>query len=131
MPEYIPLRTDGSKAPAVSGWQKPDYHCTLDEALAVSDWVGMRADGLVIMDLDTAEAIDFWEQHTGSLDGFQHAVRTPHGLHVYYQWAPGSPEGPMVNVFQGKPAGIDIRAGAGSYVVAPPTPGYTDVSGEQ
>jgi hypothetical protein len=117
---YIPLKTDGSKAPAIAGWNKPEYHCTLEEALEQSEWVGLRADGLVIIDCDSRAAFDAWVDHVGGRDNLGHVVATPRGFHVYYLWSEGSPAGPAVGVFPK----TDIRAGRGSYVVCPPTPGY-------
>lgn len=120
MTEYLPLRTDGSKAPAISGWNKPDYHCTKEEALAQSDRVGMRCDGIVAVDCDSIEAFSFWVDHVGGADNLGPVVKTPRGFHVYYDWSEGAPTGPAVGIFPN----IDVRSGIGSYVVCPPTPGY-------
>ena len=125
MAEYIPLRTDGSKAPAVSGWADASYHCTKEEALAQSDWIGLRADGLVIVDCDTPAAAAEWREQQGSTSQTPLSVETPRGQHFYYVTAPGAPTGPAVGVFDK----VDIRAGKGSYVVCPPSPGYTEHDG--
>lgn len=122
MTEYIPLKTDGSKSPAISGWNKPDYRCTLDEALAQSDWVGMRADDMVIVDCDTHEAAVAFIVPMAQLPDGQ---RTPRGYHFFFDAVEGSPTGPQVGVRQK----VDIRAGRGSYVVCVPSPGYAELKG--
>lgn len=114
MPIYLPLKAD-SKEPAKRGWQKPDY-----EGVEPVGRVGLRADGLVIVDCDSAEAADAWR----AIGTATQEVQTPRGFHFYYQWVPGAPTGPAAGVMPG----VDIRAGLGSYVVAPPTPGYTTLN---
>jgi KaiC/GvpD/RAD55 family RecA-like ATPase len=107
----------GSKTPAVTGWSRPDY-----EGVEPTGRVALRADGLVIIDCDSDEAAARWRQiGSPTLE-----VKTPRGWHFYYTWTPGSPTGPAVDVF-GSKSGIDVRAGIGSYVVAPPTEGYKTV----
>lgn len=107
---YIPLNAD--KTPAARGWQKPEYE-GVDPAN--HEWVGLRADGLVIIDCDTQEAADAWDTL-----GSTYTVKTPRGTHFYYRYTPGSPTGPAVGVLPS----VDVRAGAGSYVVASQSPGY-------
>lgn len=121
MPQFIPLREDGSKAPAVKGWADADYRCTKAEALAQSSWIGMRADGLVIVDCDSEMAAGNWSADH-PIPAF---VTTPRGTHYYYLTAPGAPTGPAVDLYPK----TDIRAGRGSYVVCPPSPGYKAYDG--
>lgn len=112
---YIPLR-EGSKAPAVSGWADPDY-----EGIEPSGRVGQRCDGIVVIDCDSEDAATAWAER-GVADATR-VHQTPRGYHFIYRWTPGSPEGPAVGVLDG----IDVRAGRGSYIVVPPTEGYTIV----
>jgi hypothetical protein len=111
---YLPLRA-GTKQPAVSGWAAEDYPGVEHES---GDWHGLRADGLVIVDCDTREAAEAWQHARGYARTL--TIKTPRGTHFYYRWTQGSPEGPFVDVFPD----VDIRAGRGSYVVAPGAPGY-------
>lgn len=115
-PVYIPLKPDG-KQPAVKGWQRPDY-----KGVEPKGRVGRRADGLVIVDCDSDEAASLWNDVTGGAPD-TYRVSTPRGMHFYYEAGPDAPTGPAVGVLEG----VDIRAGAGSYVVCPPTPGYEAV----
>lgn len=107
---YLPLKGDG-KQPAVRGWADPDY-----TGVEPKGRVGRRADGLVIVDCDSEAAYRHWL----TVGEPTMTVKTPRGYHLYYLAGPDSPTGPAVGVFPG----TDIRAGSGSYVVAPPTPGY-------
>jgi len=111
---YLPLK-DGSKEPAVGGWASPDYQGVSHKP---GDWHGMRTDGLVVVDYDS---LDAWNTYWQSpfLDTLTY--RTPRGYHAIYKWEPGAPEGPAVGVFPD----VDIRAGRGSYIVAPDAAGRT------
>lgn len=109
MPVYIPLRP-GEKTPSVNGWSSPEYQGVEHKP---GDWHGMRCDGLVVVDFDSDEALAYGSEMDRTL-----TVRTPRGLHLIYRHTPGSPEGPAVGVFPG----VDIRAGRGSYIVAPDAP---------
>lgn len=117
MPTYLPL-IPATKKPAVKGWADPSYPgVTPGEGREA--WVGLRADGLVIVDCDSDEAYDYWiaRVHEGAVT---YIVRTPRGYHFYYKTAMSGVTGPAVAVYPG----IDIRAGKGSYVVSPHAPGY-------
>jgi hypothetical protein len=114
---YLPLKP-GSKEPAVGGWASPDYPGVEHSS---GDWHGLRADALVIMDFDSAPARSLWWDGDPAKDSLE--IKTPRGWHVYYRWTPGSPEGPAVGVWPD----VDVRAGRGSYVVAPFAPGYEPV----
>lgn len=113
MPVYIPLRS-GSKVPATAGWNNPDY-----TGVEPKGRVALRCDDLVVVDCDSDDAAEAWRK----IGAPTREIRTPRGWHFYYRWTPGSPTGPAVGVLPG----VDIRAGIGSYVVAPPTDGYTVV----
>lgn len=112
---YIPLHGTGPtpKAPSEKAWSSEDY---LGVGQDHGGWVGLRCDGLVVIDCDSAQAISAWE----SIGAETYTVKTPRGMHYYYHWVYGAPTGPATNVLPG----TDVRAGRGSYVVAPPTPGY-------
>jgi hypothetical protein len=114
MTVYLPLRTDGSKRPAVAGWAEPEYR-----GVEPTGWVGLRCDDLVVIDCDSAEAYEAWcAAHPAAAN--THTVKSPRGYHLYYRRTPKAPTGPAVGVLPD----IDVRAGSGSYVVCPPTPGY-------
>jgi hypothetical protein len=110
----IPLKP-GTKVPAVVGWAKPDY-----VGVESGSDLGLRCDGLVVVDCDSLEAARQW---LDSRPAPTKIVKTPRGYHFYYQATPDSQIGPMVGVLPG----VDIRAGMGSFVVVPPTPGYREM----
>lgn len=116
---YIPLVGTGSKpkAPKVQGWSSDDF-----VGVERTEWVGLRCDDIVVVDCDTQEAAETWLAHVGDIR--TKVVKTSRGVHFYYKAVPGGPTGPSTGVMED----IDIRAGKGSYVVVPPTPGYTVVS---
>lgn len=121
--EYLALKKN--KRPMHSGWADDLYQCNREDALKVSPMIGMRCDGLVVVDTDTMEAAEAWIKFVGP-DNVGRTVKTPRGMHFYYGASPGSPTGPGVAVLPD----VDIRAGRGSYVVVPPSPGYQDVTVE-
>lgn len=108
-----------AKAPSVSKWQAPDYP-GVDRNYG--GWVGLRTDGLVVIDCDSDTAVEAWR----AIGDETFEVKTPRGTHFYYKWSPGSPLGPSVDVLPG----TDVRAGNTSQVVVPPTPGYEEMGGE-
>jgi len=110
----IPLKP-GTKVPAVAGWAQPDY-----VGVESGSDLGLRCDGLVVVDCDNLVAARQWlDTHPAPM----RVVKTPRGFHFYYSATPESPTGPMVRVLPD----VDIRAGSGSFVVVPPTPGYKEV----
>lgn len=109
---YLPLLDN--KRPAGKGWAEPDYQ-GVDPV--EGGWFGLRADGLVVVDCDTPEAWEAWE----AAHERTYTVRTPRGRHYYYRVGISGITGPAVAVWPH----TDIRAGRGSYVVAPGSPGYT------
>lgn len=130
VPVYIPLGRKASKTvgktwdyfPLVKGWAKPNYRGVGPTG---HPYVGLRADGLVIVDTDDKHAADRWaREHEQDIQTA--TVKTQRGYHFYYQWTEGSPTGPAVGVMEK----VDIRAGSGSFVVAPPTEGYRVINGE-
>lgn len=121
---YLPLNGPGHKKPKApkassTGWSRPDY-AGVDPA--DGGWVGRRCDDLVVIDCDSDAARDRWAEIASTNT---YSVKTPRGWHFYYKFVPGSPTGPDADIFRDG-GGIDIRVGNGSYVVAPPTPGYVE-----
>lgn len=106
------------KAPSARDWSSED-HKGVDPAKH-HGWLGLRTDGLVVVDCDTEDAAHLWR----SIGAPTKEVKTPRGRHFYYRWTPGSPAAPAAGVFEH----IDIRAGRGAQVVCPPTPGYEAVN---
>lgn len=107
----------GEKRPAVESWKA--YQTTKADFATVQGWAAKRSNigiatgavsGLVVLDLDSAEAVQEAERH-GLPDTL--TVKTGKGLHVYFQH-PGGTVGNRAGVLPG----WDIR-GDGGYVVAP------------
>lgn len=103
---YLEL-VPGEKRPAASGWTRPDYRGIDPDQY---ERVGLRCDGLVVIDCDSEDAAQRWLKIDPAAT---FTVKTPRGWHIYYEWTPGSPTGPMVGVYPG----IDVRAGNKSQVV--------------
>ncbi len=102
--------TDASTDPAVirDWWQRwPDSN------------VGVRCDQLVVLDLDGPGAAVALQEH--GLDPDLHGCMTQTGVgrHLLFQGVPGAR--PRSKVLPD----LDIRAGAGSYIVAPPSVHWT------
>lgn len=129
MPTYIPLiGGDGPdrKRPAVSGWAKPDYLGVALPDPAYGMWVGLRADGLVIVDCDNAEALERWWDHVGHEGKSTLTRSTPRGWHLFYRLPEGQrPYGPHADIL-GQGSGVDLRSGRGSFVVYQ-APGYETI----
>lgn len=120
---FIPLQgPEGMvpKAPAVSGWASPGYE-GIDPTLG-EHWLGLRCDGLVVIDCDSVDAAQAWTSRCGVEGKRTYVRKTPRGFHFIYSWVQGAPTGPAVGVFDG----VDIRAGNGSQIVYY-APGYSDV----
>jgi KaiC/GvpD/RAD55 family RecA-like ATPase len=127
VPIFLPLngpdQRDGkgnlkpAKAPSVKDWSSENYAGVDPD---YGGWVGLRTDGLVVVDCDSDDAAHLWR----SIGEPTFEVKTPRGRHFYYRWSAGSPSAPAVAVLPG----VDIRAGRGAQVVVPPTPGYEDAN---
>jgi hypothetical protein len=70
--------------------------------------------GLIIIDLDSDEAIRLFHERFGKPD--TRIVKTPRGRHLYYQAPAGLTLGPSTDLLPG----IDVRAGE-SYAILPPS----------
>lgn len=127
MPVFLPLQGpegETPKAPRVSGWTRPDYQGV---SLDYGGWVGMRCDGLVVIDCDTEDTYRAWLDHIDQPADHTLTVKTPRGYHCYYYRVEGAPAAPAVGLraeWLPENAQLDIRAGRTSQVVVPPTPGY-------
>lgn len=127
MSVFIPLQGPGGhapKAPAVKGWQSPSYVGLAGTEYADKGaWLGLRCDGLVVIDCDTKDAAAAWLQHVGESANHTWVRKTPHGLHFIYEWTAGSPDQPLAGVFPK----TDVRAGRTSQIVFHAT-GYADLT---
>lgn len=127
---YIPLQgPDGvrPKAPAVGAWQSPGYiGLTLGSTLVLEGmWIGMRCDGLVVIDCDSQAASLAWRE-IDQLASTGWVRKTPRGYHYIYRQTPDSPDGPAVGLLPG----LDIRAGRTSQIVMY-APDYQEMHGEK
>lgn len=118
---FLQLHPD-SKAPAAAKWSSPTYK-GIDPSKHAR--VGLRCDGLVVIDCDSALAAKQWRSRTDNTPTREHS--TPRGFHFFYTFTPGSPSTPSAGALPG----IDVRAGRGSQVVFPPTDGYKVVKKNQ
>lgn len=125
---WLPLQGEGGerpKAPAVAGWQSPSYQGVDPEKF--DGWMGLRTDGLVVIDCDGEESAEFWQKHVGPKGIVGTWVRkTPRGFHYIYPADSSSPTGPDVDIFKGQPPGIDLRVTNKSQIVFR-APGYKTI----
>lgn len=128
MTVFLPLNgpnDDGRKpkAPAVRGWESPGYKGINPKTY--TGWVGMRCDGLIVIDCDNKEAVELWCDAKGNGSDLNTWVRkTPRGWHFIYRWVEGAPEGPHAGVLPD----VDVRQGASSQIVYK-APGYETLHG--
>lgn len=97
--------------PRDSGWTSPEY----EPGDANWELQGFRLDSHVVIDCDTLAAGPVWAA-ISSVDTY--IVRTPHGLHFYYE---GTIDQKEIRKFPG----IDLLGTRKAYVNCPPSPGYT------
>jgi len=144
---FIPLQGPSGvrpKAPAVGAWQSPGY-TGIEPAAHPGAWIGMRTDGLVVIDIDcgcpkvngekpevcqTPEVMRSNANYWAAIDADAAkgwVRKTPHGMHfIYLQTAEeGTPDAPAAGVWPG----IDIRAGRTSQIVFY-APGYKDLTAQ-
>jgi hypothetical protein len=123
---YLPLQGPNGarpKAPKVAGWQSPSFEGI--SAWSTDAWIGLRTDGLVVIDCDTPDAAIAWIERTQLPNGGTWVRKTPRGFHFIYRAVPGAPDGPLVGVFEH----VDVRAGNASQIVFHAT-GYYDETPE-
>ena len=108
----------GDKRPVgswrVGGWNRISPTSSRKKVSSKSAGVGIITgpSGLVIIDLDTPQAMTEWIERFGAIT--TRTAHTPRGLHIYYTSPDASNLKPRTNVLPN----IDVRAGE-SYVVAP------------
>jgi hypothetical protein len=83
----------------------------------------LRCDGLVVIDCDTPEAIEFFESLGFVSPGADVSVKTPRGRHYYFTLPEGvdPPEAGPLKSPLGEPRHIDVKTGPGHYVLVPPS----------
>jgi hypothetical protein len=115
------------KAPAVGAWQSPGY-----EGISIAmkhggpvPWIGMRCDGLVVIDCDSKAAALRWCEIDREANGGW-VRKTPHGFHYIYEQTEGSPDAPSAGVYHE----TDVRAGRTSQIVMF-APGYYELHAEK
>ena len=98
----------------VGGWNRISPTSSHKKVSSKSAGVGIVTgpSGLVIIDLDTPQAMSEWVERFGAIT--TRTAHTPRGLHIYYTSPDASNLKPRTNVLPN----IDVRAGE-SYVVAP------------
>ena len=132
----IPVRADGSKAPAVGRWEpyqdrRPmpeelDYWFPDGRAVGVGVVCGEASHNLAVLDFESKEAWDGWlarlAPHLKPLLATCPVVRTPGGgRHVYCSIEEGWVAGGVLARHANKDVKIEVR-GQGNYVVAPGSP---------
>lgn len=129
----IPIKADGTKAPALSSWNPYRERLAADEELIrwfVDDRLGIAilcgavSGGLEVVDFDSIEAFNAWaadleRQRPGSLALFPIVATPAGGRHVYYRTPKLS--GNQKLALSGKKAAAETR-GEGGYVLAPGSP---------
>jgi hypothetical protein len=136
----IPIRADGSKAPALSSWKR--YQSQPPSPAEVRRWFaggkgvavigGGVSGGLEILDFETKDAFDRWWQivagERGLLPNRLPVIKTPGrdpsgGRHVYYRCAALSGNTKLAQADDGgKPKTLIETRGEGGYVLAPGCP---------
>ena len=138
----LPIRLDGSKAPACQSW-KPfrERPATLEEIQAwpsscgVGVVCGQVSGGLEVLDFDDKDVFGVWRELV-SADGLAQGlelscpiIETPNGYHVYLRRAEPAPGTKLAMATDGKTL-IEIR-GEGNYVVAPGSPAEVHATGRE
>jgi hypothetical protein len=137
----IPIRADGSKAPAIESWAPFQKDKAIDYTVKAwckpdkpaSGWgivCGAVSGNLEVMDFDYPPAIEPWKQVVIALGGEEllkkvALVRTPsEGLHAYYRCPEieGNQKLAMRIDEHGKTKGIAETRGQGGYVISPYSP---------
>jgi len=136
----IPIRDDGTKAPALSSWKH--YQTKIAAPKTLNKWFangnggvavicGQVSGNLEVIDFDDPAAFERWKRLVGELGGADLLkmlviVETPTGgFHVYYRCSDGV-EGNK-KLAQGKDSGGKLKVlietrGEGGYVIAPGSP---------
>ena len=116
---YLRLGGPGAekpKAPAGYGWQSPGYQglgkVAVKRVLDNGGWIGMRTDDFVVIDCDDEDAAAWWRTCSAAPTWER---KTPHGRHVIYKRAAGSPEASLIRPIKG--VNLDVLAGSGRQIV--------------
>lgn len=139
--QCIPIRSDGTKAPAISSWkpyQDPTKRCSLSEfgGRGVAVLCGAASGGVEVIDFDNPRFYPLWaELVEQSLPGLVQRlviVQTPRqdsegnrGIHVMYRCP--NPDGNQVLAYAGPPGGPNAKPavetrGEGGYVLTVGSP---------
>ena len=133
----LPLRLDGSKAPACRSWKNrerelPDWK-SLEQDFAVPAGIGVVcgvvSGGLEVLDFDAGDLFLPWRDMVSGIVGKLPVVKTPKGFHVYYRCDVISGNLKIAYLNGRQEAAIETRA-EGGYVVAPGSPPTTHRSGK-
>lgn len=131
----IPIRPDGSKAPALGSWKKYQSELPADADLAlwfgdgrngIAVICGAISGGLEVLDFDAPELFDAWTRKVeteapGWLAKLPQ-VRTPEGgTHLYFRVPVPPGNDKLAKNKTGKKTLIETR-GEGGYVLAPGSP---------
>jgi hypothetical protein len=116
--------TPNAKRPLATGWQResdwaPEAVRARFECAPEGHGLGIRTDGLCVIDVDGAEGWESLARLAGELGSLPCTVRATTrsgGLHVYLRTSVE-----LRNSVKALAPGIDIRSGSGGQVVAPPT----------
>ena len=131
----IPVRPDGSKAPAVAHWKEYQSHRPDDRELVL--WFGRGVNGIAIicgavsgnlevLDFDDAPTFEEWArlveaEAPGLLDRFPRVATPSGGTHLYCR-LPGPPPGNRKLALAEDGRVLIETRGEGGYVLAPGCP---------
>jgi len=125
MSVWLPIHPS-TKACLVKGWSAPEYKGVDPDK--PRKWLGLRLDGLVVIDCDSEDALKWWlavlNLTTRQFKTHTYTVKTKNGWHLYYVHTPGSPEASIIGRVHTK---LDVKAGRGALVVTPPSPNYVEL----
>jgi hypothetical protein len=119
---WLPISAK-TKACHVKGWSSPEYKGINPEG---RKWLGLRCDNLVVIDCDKPGVEGWWLERIQKPFEHTYTVKTTNGFHFYYSYTPGSPTSSSIGKLH-PTGGIDIKAGRGSLVVVPPSPGKEEL----
>lgn len=143
----IPVRRDGSKAPALPAWK--EYQARRPTEAEVRAWFdrpdppgigvvcGAVSGGLIVLDFEGRPAFDRWaarvnEAAAGCLDRLPMAETPGGGRHVYVRVPGAVPAGAKL-AYRLDPGGPELVAetrGEGHYVIAPGSPADVHPAGK-
>lgn len=133
----LPLRLDGSKAPACKSWKNREHDLpgwkTLEKDFAVPAGIGVVcgvvSGGLEVLDFDAAELFPRWREKVTEIVAKLPVVKSPKGYHVWFRCDCVSRNAKIAFLKGRKEAAIETR-GEGGYIVAPGSPSSVHPSGK-